>query len=371
MREPTRAGLWGIAFLLAGCGGDAPANLGGGATETDNVVRLHVGARDGRHLPGTRVVFVRTDTWLSDVARGDGPRTYQALSDSLGEVRMALPTGRWSAQAQTDSQGAILPLETTESPQSMVLGPLSTLRIRLSGRPVASLRVAGTAWEGLTDSVGTWTFRLPAGTRAIVARTGDDLSPAAAVVLRDGQDLDTTATVVSGRVVLDDFTSGTAKTSVAAYVGAGTWFSNEWGTRIGSEEDSTGPSFRGKMSLRYTAPDTANAALVGIVFRDREGFRPLDLSGLDSICVELRGNGEVRMFVIQYDQDGTWLRSADAFLAVDSTWRKRCVAPSDMHDPWDPVKTRANTLAWLAKRGDWLELRAPVLWGASLQDLSR
>jgi hypothetical protein len=42
-----------------------------------------------------------------------------------------------------------------------------------------------------------------------------------------------------------------------------------------------------------------------------------------------------------------------------------------MQDNWPTVKTTANTIAFLAKRGDLLEVRRMELWGVRLQDLSR
>lgn len=360
-----------LAGALSGCGGDSPVSMGGGATETDNVVRLQVGNSDGRALPRAQVVFVRTDTWLRDVANGDGPTTFDALADSNGRLQVSLPPGEWSAQAQTQASGGILALDRDSSTKSLVLRPLSTLTLQLSGSPVASLRATGTAWEGTTDSAGKWTFRMPPGSRSVVARTGAELASAASVRLLEGRSKDTTATIRPRHLVLDDFASGDGRTSIASYIGVGSWFSNEWGTRIFSDDDSTAPTYRGKLSMRYTAPDTANAALVGIVFRDRQGFRPMDFSRLDSICFDIRGNGDAQLFFIEYDQKGVWTRSTDALVPLDSTWRSRCVVPATMHDPWDQVKTRSNSIAFLAKHGNLLEARNLVLWGVGLQDLSR
>ncbi|MBK9578371.1 MAG: hypothetical protein IPK50_10825 [Fibrobacterota bacterium] len=360
-----------LAGVLSGCGGDSPVSMGGGATETDNVVRLQVGNSDGRALPRAQVVFVRTDTWLRDVANGDGPTTFDALADSNGRLQVSLPPGEWSAQAQTQASGGIIALDRDTSTKSLVLRTLSTLTLQLSGSPVASLRATGTAWEGTTDSAGKWTFRIPPGAQSVVARTGSEIASAASVRLIEGKSKDTLATIRPRRLVLDDFASGDGRTSLASYTGVGSWFSNGWGSRIFSPDDSTGPTYRGKLSMRYTAPDTANAALVGIVFRDRQGFRSMDFSRLDSICFEIRGNGSVQMFFIEYDQKGVWTRSTDAQVPVDSTWRTRCIVPSTMHDPWDLVKTKANAIAFLAKQGDFLEARNLILWGAGLQDFSR
>lgn len=360
-----------LAGILAGCGGESSVSLGGGATETDNVVRLQVGTSDGGALPRTPVVFVRTDTWLRDVAKGDGPTTFEVLADSDGRLQVALPPGEWSAQAQTKSSGGIIALDRDSSTNSLVLRPLSTLTLRLSGSPVASLRAIGTAWEGLTDSGGKWTFSLPPGMQSIAARSGQDLAFAASVRLVEGKSKDTLASIHPRRLVLDDFANGDGKTTVSNYTGVGTWFSNEWGSRIFSDDDSTGPSYRGKMSMRYIAPDTAHAALVGIVFRDRQGFRPMDFSRLDSICFDIRGNGDAQLFFIEYDQKGAWSRSTDTQVPVDTNWRTRCVVPSTMHDPWESIKTQANTIAFLAKHGSLLEARNLILWGVGLQDLSR
>jgi hypothetical protein len=56
---------------------------------------------------------------------------------------------------------------------------------------------------------------------------------------------------------------------------------------------------------------------------------------------------------------------------LTTTWSRHCVAADSLQDQWSVVKKTANTIAFLAKQGDFLEVRAMELWGVRLEDLSR
>lgn len=370
-----RAGLAGwalLAALLAGCGSDASVQ-GGGATETDNSVHILATGPDGSPLAGARVLLVRTDTWLRDVAATGSPTTFSRSTDPNGRLRIAsLPDGEWSAQLDTLSQGADIPLGRDTATRVLKLQPLSRVDVGVDGIAGAHLMAVGTAWGAATDSGGRATLLLPPGRRSLVAANGSTLAPVAAVTVTVGSRLDTSVTVAPRRLVLDDFSSGTGRTSLADYTGIGRWFVNAWGTQIYSDADPQGASFVGALSLRYIAPDTANAVLAGIVFGDGLGFRSMDFSRMDSICFDIRANGQVELFFIEYAADRSWKLSANAPVqAVSGTWTRRCLAAGSMQDNWPRVKTTANTIAFLAKRGDLLEVRDMELWGVPLDDLSR
>lgn len=364
---------WALfAALLAGCGSDANVQ-GGGATETDNSVHILATSADGSPLAGARVLLVRTDTWLRDVATTGSPTTISRTTDPQGRLRIAaLPDGEWSAQLDTLSQGADIPLGRDTATRILKLQPMSRLDIGLGGSAGAHLLAVGTAWGATTDSVGRATLFLPPGRRSLVSAKDSDLAPLAAVTVSVGSSLDTTLPAPPRRLVLDDFASGNGRTTLSDYTGLGRWFVNAWGTQIYSDADPQGASFAGALSLRYIAPDTANAVLAGIVFGDAGGFRSMDFSRMDSICFDIRANGQVELFFIEYAADRSWKLSANAPVPVASgTWTRRCLAAGSMQDNWPLVKTTANTIAFLAKRGDLLEVRAMELWGVRLQDMSR
>lgn len=368
----NRIAMLVLAVLLAGCGTDANVQ-GGGATETDNSVHILATSSDGSPLPGARILLVRTDTWLRDVAATGSPTTFAGTTDPDGRLRVAsLPEGEWSAQLDTLSQGADIPLGRDTATRILKLQPLSRLDIGLGGSAGARLLAVGTTWGATTDSVGRATLHLPPGRRSLVSARDSALAPLAAVTVSVGSRLDTTLPAPPRRLVLDDFASGNGRTTLSDYTGLGRWFVNSWGTQIYSDADPQGASFAGALSLRYIAPDTANAVLAGIVFGDAGGFRSMDFSRMDSICFDIRANGQVELFFIEYAADRSWKLSANAPVAVvSSAWSRRCIAAGALQDNWPLVKTTANTIAFLAKRGDLLEVRAMELWGVRLQDMSR
>lgn len=361
-----------LAAVLAGCGSDRAAQ-GGGATETDNSFQILATTADGTPLPGARVLLVRTDTWLRDVAATGTPTTLAMTTDPRGRLQLdALPAGEWSAQVETLSQGCDLPLARDTSTKILKLQPLS--RVEITGQAGSPVLAVGTSWKSSTDSDGHAHLLLPPGRRPLVVRIGTALATATVVTIPAGLEIDTSVavTLTPRRLLLDDFSSGNGRTSLSSYIGVGNWFINAWGTQIYSDANPDGASFLGALSFRYIAPDTANAVLAGIVFRDQNGFRSMDFSHMDSICFDIRGNGWVDLFFIEYAPDGVWKLSANRRIeGLTTTWTRRCVAADSLQDNWPIVKTTANTIAFLAKQGDLLEVRQMELWGVRLQDLSR
>lgn len=363
-----------LAFLLAGCGSDASVQ-GGGATETDNSIHLLATTANGVPIAGARVVLVRTDTWLRDVATKGEPTTIALATDTSGRLRLeSLPSGEWSAQVETLSQACDIPLGRDTNTRILKLQPLSRVNVDVDGQTGSTLLAVGTTWQTVIDSSGHAKILLPPGRRPLVARNGTALATAAVVTLPAGRAIDTSVavTVTPQRILLDDFSSGDGRTSLYSYNGLGNWFVNAWGTQIYSDANPQGASFLGGLSLRYIAPDTGNAALAGIVFSDKKGFRSMDFSKMDSICFDIRGNGVVDLFFIEYAPDRTWKLSANRRIeGIATTWTRRCVAADSLQDQWPVVKSTANTIAFLAKRGDLLEVRDMELWGVPLEDLSR
>jgi hypothetical protein len=235
------------------------------------------------------------------------------------------------------------------------------------------LLVVGTTWKATADSSGRSKLLLPPGRRSVVARIDTTLAQAAVISIPTvGRSLDTTVTLTPRRLVLDNFASGDGRTTLSSYTGHGVWFVNSWGTVISSDANPSGASFAGALSLKYVAPDTANAALAGIYLRTSRDSQAVNFSRMDSICFDARGNGWVDLYFIEYATDRSWNRSANRRLErLTTTWSRHCVDADSLQDQWPAVKKTANTIAFLAKRGDFLEVRAMELWGVRLEDLSR
>lgn len=346
---------------------------GGGATETDNAIKIQATTSEGAPLPAARVVLVRTDTWLRDVSSRGTPTTLSYKTDLEGRLRIeSLPPGEWTAQVETLSQACDIPLGRDTATRILKLQDLSTVDVALDGLSGARLLAVGTSWGASTDSLDRATLRLPAGRRMLVASRDSVLTPALSVTLAAGGQVDTSVTVDVNRLLLDDFSAGDGRATISNFTGMGRWFVNAWGTQVYSDADPRGASLVGALSLRYIAPDTGDAVLAGIAFHDGEAFRPMDFSRMDSLCFDIRANGEVKLFFIEYGSDNNWNLSADAEVGgISTVWSRRCVKADSLRDSWPTVRTSANTIAFLARRGDLLEIRNLVLWGVPLASLSR
>ncbi len=229
-RRAVRTGLALLAALLVGCGSDASVQ-GGGATETDNSIHILATTANGTPMPGARVLLVRTDTWLRDVAATGTPTTIALATDTSGRLRLdSLPSGEWSAQLETPSEACSVPLKRDTATMLLKLQSLTKVGVAITGRTEASLMAVGTTWRSTTDSDGRSWLLLPPGRRSLVADLDTALAEAAVVSVVSGQDLDTTVTVVPRRILLDDFSSGDGRTSLSRYTGMGDWFVNAWGT---------------------------------------------------------------------------------------------------------------------------------------------
>ena len=372
---PRRIAVLGLlAAGLWGCGSTADTVVqGGGATETGNGVHIRVVGSDGKPVPSIPVDLVRTDTWLRDVAATGSPKVVHLVTNASGTARIdSLPTGSWAAQSESDAQAGRIVLTKDSVPQQLSLQPVHAVSVRLSGNADADLRVVGTDWRSRPDALGRSVFLLPPGPQALVTRHDTDLTPAANLAVA-ASPLDTTISVIPGRLLLDDFATRNGHTSLSLYTGIGHWYTNSWGTRIYSELDSLDASYQGLLSMRYVSSDTNSSALAGIAFADQTGFRTLDFSKLDSLCFDARGNGKVDLYFIQYGTNGAWMRSVNSAIAgLDTAWNHYCIAPAQFDAAaWDSVKTRADDITFMARRGDFLQLRNLVLWGVPLQDLGR
>lgn len=356
-----------VSVLLAGCGEERTVD-GGGATETDNAIRIVATSDAGAPVVGARVVFVRTDTWLRDLDSRGAPRTFEKVTDSRGFVLLdSLPEGQWSAQTTSRDVGGILPLRRDSAWQSLTLAPLADLVLTTPDAPARRMHAVGTDWSAVSDSRGRALLRLPAGRRALVAELDSILAPVATLTLETGRSLDTTVRLKARRVLLDDFTSGDGTPSLRQYNGVGWWSVDPWGTTLVSP-----PSFGGRLSVRYAPSGASNTILAGFLFRDRARLHSLDLSSMDSVCLSVRGNDAVDLFFIHYNPDGTWGLSANAPLrGIDTTtFRRICLVPDSLQDRWPEVRTQVSAIGFMARGGGLLELSTLELWGVRMIDLT-
>lgn len=366
--------LFGILAcgIILGCGPERAVD-GGGATETGNGIRVLVASSDGRPLAAAKVRLVRVDTWSRDVAAAGAPQHLDLVADAKGVARIdRLPPGEWAAQSDGQGLSGRLAVSADTAPQTLELRPAARVRIAAPGAAGILVRVAATAWSARLDSSGQALLDLPPGEHPLVARVAADLAALGVVKVKTQAAIDTVLRIEPRRVVLDDFSTDDGKTEVWRYTGLGNWYvAASPGTRIFSDTDTARASFAGWLSLRYALGTPDGYAAAGISFRDAQGYHPLDLSRMDSLCFDLRGSGtlEVHWQRLGTGQFGV---SAHALLdALPADWKRVCLDRGAFGAEWESLKTAANDLVFLSRRGGRLELRDIVLWGVPLQALAR
>ena len=355
------------AFVLAGCGGDRSVQ-GGGATETGNGLRLTIVSDQGRPAAFARAKIVRTDTWVRDLSETGSPRFTSAIADADGILRVdSLPEGEWAVQCDWGSQGAIRPLTLDTNSRHLKLRTLSRVRRNLSGPRVERLWVLGSAWNEGVDDAGVSDLYLPPGSHAIVARKDSSVVALGIAKVESWVSSSETFQVVDDRVVLDDFTGNDRRTTFWNYSGFGNWY------EVGDKATTTLMRLdSGKMTLDYSISGTGGYALAGISFVTNSVYHPMDLSGMDSLCFDARGDGDLALTFHRVLPDGSIDLSATANLGLlGAAWSRRCLTPASFGADWSVVRSVGNDFAFVATKGARFQLRDIVLWGVPLQTLVR
>lgn len=364
--------LFGLAAVVAGCGSDSLA--GGGATETGNGLACRVMTDSGKQAARAKVVFVRTDTWIEDVQRDGSPQTFAAQADSAGLVRLErLPAGRWAIQSDRAAlQGWMQIQNHDRGEDTLRLWPRTLVQGSVGGDHVERIWVMGTAWSSPVGDGGRYVLEKAAGKYSLVGASQAPLVPLATGVSVAGES--TTSNPVARRqgIVLEDFQDGDSKTTLHAYTGIGNWYvAKDTGSRVYSAFDSIGPDYRGALSMQYSLKDSTSYIGVGISFLDQDGYHKLDLSALDSFCLEARGNGQVTAYFQEILGQSKVEYSANVSIgALDDTWRRWCLKPTDFGKSWDSLRTSTTDISFSPRGGNRMEIRMLEFWGPSLLDLS-
>lgn len=367
MREAMRLLLGIGAGLLAGCGEPRSVD-GGGATETENAIRIATTSESGAPLAGARVVFVRTDTWLRDIDSLGAPRTFERIADAQGRILLdTLPEGRWAAQSSSWTSGGVLPLRRDTSWQHLRIQPLVDVVLETPSAAGRRLFAVGTDWSARFDPRGRSFLRLPPGRRALVADLDTLVAPVATVSVLPGRSIDTTIALEPRRVVLDDFSSEDGTSTLWQYARVGGWIIDPWGSTVLSSSNG-----RGRLSLRFAPEGSSDVLLTTFQFRLGSAILSMDLSDLDSACFSLRADPSVSFYLIHYNSDRSWDRSASTPLADIDTVRSRhqCVVPDSLDGDWPAVRGQVTAIGFMARGGGLLEVSALELWGVRLRDLT-
>ena len=342
---------------------------GGGATETGNGIHVSVVSADGGPASFASVQLVRSDTWIRDLAKTGAPRVLTARADAAGKVVFDSLPGSWAVQCDWGSQAGILAVGPGGG--SLKLQPVSRLRRFLSGTGSGALRVVGSAWSSRVDSTGTAEMFLPPGSFAMAVRVDSGAVAAGTATIRPWEPLEDSVIVDPKRLILDDFSSSGSLTTFWRFAGFGNWYVvGDSSTRIWSATDPKAASFAGNLSVRYHSADTAYGyAIAGISFVNDAGRHALELSRMDSLCFDARGTGRLSV-ALQEIVGGLVSHRVSADLGLLAPgWTGHCLTPANFGTGWNGMKSIANDLAFVAGKGDLMEIRSIVLWGVPLQAL--
>lgn len=366
------ASLFVIPSILAGCGSDSLA--GGGATETGNGLACRILTDSGTAASRAKVIFVRTDTWTRDVQNDGSPQTFPAQADSTGLVRLdRLPEGKWAIQSDRAGLQGWKPLrEIDRAEDTLRLARRTLIQGQVSGDSVDRVWVMGTAWSSSVGDAGRYVLAKAAGQYSLAGASRFPVVPLAAGFSVPGESKTSNPVARRKAIVLDDFQDGDDKTALHAYTGIGNWYlAKDAASRMYSAFDSTRPDFRGALSMQYSLGASNSYISAGISFINETGYHKLDLSALDSFCLEARGNGHVVAYFQEIlDRSGIEYSANLSIGTLDSTWRRRCVKPSDFGKSWDSLRNNITDISFSPRGGNRMEIRQIEFWGPSLLDLS-
>lgn len=364
--------LFALSAILAGCGSDSLA--GGGATETGNGLACRIMTDSGTAASRAKVIFVRTDTWTRDVQNDGSPQTFLAQADSTGLVRLdRLPEGKWAIQSDRAGLQGWKPLrEIDQMEDTLRLARRTLIQGQVSGDSVDRVWVMGTAWSSSVGDGGRYVLAKAAGQYALAGTSRAPIVPLASGISIAGESKTSNPVARRKAIVLEDFQDGDDKTALHAYTGIGNWYlTKDAASRMYSAFDSTRPDFRGALSMQYSLGGSSSYISAGISFFDEKGYHELDLSALDSFCLEARGNGQAVVYFQEIiNRFGVEYTGNVSIGTLDSTWRRRCVKPSDFGKSWDSLRTNTTDISFSPRGGNRMEIRQIEFWGPSLLDLS-
>ena len=330
---PTLAAL----LFLAGCGSDR--NVGGGGFGGETISGRVVDG-SGQPVPGAAV--------RARLARSlDGRPFAETSADASGHYTLdELPAATLqleiSGKIGGDSVQALADRDPDRPTGDIVARSASSRRVRIvdgAGLPVAAaLQAYGLGAVASTDD---------SGVARLAGWPVSDLW--ARVSPRDGSapfDLFVPASasgdlVAAGGWTIDDFEGTTTKTRLGLLIGGGWWYAASAGTLsdptgahvsqdiFGQGYDST-QAHGGRASLRvkfaFSAPNASRYGLVGFHLGVVDGA-VVDLSGLDSLVLWLKGNGPVRVDLIAREQGVK--RVYGKFVTPGADWTRVALVPTD------------------------------------------
>jgi len=286
-----------LSVVFSGCGSDALA--GGGATETGNGLACRILTDSGKGAARAKAVFVRTDTWIGDVQTDGSPQTFSAIADSTGLVRLEhLPEGKWAIQSERAVLRGWKPLQNLgHGEDTLRLTPRTLVQGKVIGDYVERVWALGTAWNSSVGDGGRYVLDKAAGKYSLAGESRAPLVPLASGVSVAGESQTLNPIARRGVIVLEDFQDGDSKTALHSYTAIGNWYlAKDAGSSVSSASDPSGPDYRGALAMQYSLKDLSSYISAGISFLNETGYHKLDLSALDSFCLEARGNGQVVVY---------------------------------------------------------------------------
>lgn len=315
--------LVSVAFLGLGC---AEERMAGNSIETENSVAARTMPVDSLLDSATTsswktfVVTLRLNRWNFPFARSTGDGRDLRLESSRGDT---------------------LPFRIVFWDSSAALG---RLQVRLDSAILASrsgivLRWGDRSGRSLSDSAATW------------------------------KGLTSTQAMLLTSTLVDDFEDGDDTTSLPW---RDTWRSGlSTNATLSVSVEASGHGRSGKaLRARFTAP-SPSYVLVGVPFGSgHHVFR-----SLDSIVFQVRGSGTFGVALEHLDGwigPKTWKN-----FALDSTWRRVSIRPSDFEPPdsvghnygWDRVKDSVTDITFFGRDGSEFQIDNLLLHGIVPGDL--
>lgn len=358
-----------LACLMACSGGSKSA--GGGGVETGNGIRVSILTTSAMPATQAHVALVRTDNWLKQISESGSPTLIALQNSGQGKFSLdSIPPGTWAIQAQWQNQALWSDLSELSPNAILQLDSMRLVYLELQGDSVQEIHVVGTGWNTHKDSLGQIQLYLPHGTYSLVSKSNSNLSMIAHSVTVESNPVLIQSEITNHQIIIDDFSQGTVSTALSQYTGISHWYlSNDINSRVYSSTDSTGPSYvNGMLSFNYIQATDTSWVVMGIAFTKDSAYYNMDLSPLDSICMEIRGDGYTG-FYLQHVELDQRISVGIAQILLDSNWTRHCYTPVDFGPSWDSIASLTNDMTFVPKNGSFFEIRSLSLWGIPLQDL--
>ncbi len=363
--------LLGGIIALVSCG-DRHAGGGPSGTEAGNALTLALYQVNG--TPAAKIQAIVRDAEYGLDSNAVFQRVY--VSDSLGQFRLdSLPQGLYLLEAMLDTAGIWLPISVDSSSKDLgkdTLRPLGSISGVVSiDNGVGTFIFPGTERRVSPLSDGSYTEgRIPSGPVRIVWFR-DSVAPMESYIhVLPNTDITPPIWqyIDTDRLLLDDFNDSNSQHSYGPWFGEGWWWitaSEGVGISPGWDHFPSGydPLHRAFVHFSASFDTGATDAWLDLGVQIGLNNRGYNLEEVDSLAFEMRGGGELHIFL--RDFNGDLGADLDYIVPAPNEWTRFSI-------PLDSIRNERKNIraiSWVVIRGADISLDNVELIGATKNEI--